>query len=298
MTTAVSRIDRWQRSHPIPAFAVAVIRKGGDDQAGALAGLIAYFAFLAIFPLLLVLVTVAGWVLANHPDLRDRLLNSALSQFPVVGTDLRANVGSINGRGWVVVLGLLGALWAGLGLGRGLQRAFDTVWVIPTEQRPLFVAARLRSLAIVAILGVTLVVGTVAAALLAGVGRANAIGRVGGAALTAVIILAAILALFRVLTPHEPWGVLWPGAVLATSGWLGLQALGAWFVSRVVHHAGNTYGVFAIVIGLLVWLSLLARLLVVAAEVNVVRARQLWPRSLLPPRPVAPTTSRRVGRQR
>jgi len=293
MSPSIASIDQWQRRHPVAAFGVAVIRKGGDDQAGALAGLVAYFAFLAIFPLLLVLVTVAGWALVDHPDLRDRLLDSALSQFPVVGTDLRANVGTIDGSGVVVALGLLAALWAGLGLGRGLQRAFDTVWAVPVSERPLFVAARLRSLAVVTILGATLVIGSGAAALLAGVGGASAPGRIAGAVLTIVVVLAALLVLFKVLSPQEPWSMLWPGALVATVGWLGLQLLGAWFVARVVGRAGNTYGVFAIVIGLLVWLSLLARLLVVAAEVNVVRARHLWPRSLLPPRP----TARRRGRQ-
>ena len=283
MMTLVTRLDQWQRRHRPAAFIVAVLRKGGDDGVGALAGLIAYFSFFAIFPLLLVLVTLTGWALSGNPDLRDRILDSALSQIPVIGTDLASNVNPIDGSPLVVVLGLLTALWAGLGVGRGLQRAFDTAWYVPRSERPLLVAARLRALGVVTILGLALVVGSAAAGVVAGIGSASVAGRAAGAVISVALVFAVLLGTFRVLTPTRPWSSLWPGAVVATVGWIVLQVLGAWFVDRVVRRAGDTYGVFAVVIGLLIWLSLLARLLVTAAEVNVVRALRLWPRSLLGP---------------
>ena len=61
---------------------------------------------------------------------------------------------------------------------------------------------------------------------------------------------------------------------------LALQSLGGWYVDRVIVDASAVYGTFAIVIGLLTWFWLVAHLLLMAAEVNVVRRWQLWPRAL------------------
>jgi membrane protein len=106
------------------------------------------------------------------------------------------------------------------------------------------------------------------------------------------VVAAAILGVFVVLTPSQPWSRLWVGALVATVGWAVLQVVGAWFVGRVVTRAGDTYGVFAVVIGLLVWLSLLARALVIGAEVNAVLRFRLWPRALLgPPMDAEPTAA-------
>ena len=269
---------------------VAVVRRAGDDRAGALAGLIAYYAFFSLFPLLLVLVTVVGWALAGDPALRDRVVDSAVSQFPAVGSDLRDNIGQLEGNGVALAIGLVTALWAGLGVGRGLQVASDTVWSVPIDERPLALAARLRALAVLIVLGTALLVGVVASGFAAGVGGAAPVGRSLGAIAALAAVGAALWATLRILAPRRSWADHLPGAVLAAVGWAVLQLVGTWFVDRVVRRAGGTYGVFAVVIGLLVWLSLLARLLVTAMELNVVRARRLWPRALLaPPRGTLPT---------
>src|SRR6202041_2637236 len=86
---------------------VAVWSKFKDDRAGNLAALIAYYAFAALFPLLLVLVTVLNIVLRNDPSLRDSLLNSALSQYPVIGPQIKSNLGSIGASGLPLVIGIV-----------------------------------------------------------------------------------------------------------------------------------------------------------------------------------------------
>ena len=82
------RLDAAQQKHPALGFPLAVLYKYVDDQGGYLAALIAYYAFLSLFPLLLLFSTILGWVLLGHPALRDQLMNSALSEFPVIGTQL------------------------------------------------------------------------------------------------------------------------------------------------------------------------------------------------------------------
>src|SRR5271168_4087194 len=88
--------DTLQQHHTWVAFPIAVWKKFGDDEAGNLAALIAYYAFFAIFPLLLVLVTVLDIVLKNDSGLRQRVLNAALTQYPVVGPDLEHSIGRLH----------------------------------------------------------------------------------------------------------------------------------------------------------------------------------------------------------
>jgi uncharacterized BrkB/YihY/UPF0761 family membrane protein len=63
-------VDELQQRRAWLAFPVAVWKKFGDDQAGNLAALVAYYAFVSIFPLLLVLVTVLSIALKHNPDLQ------------------------------------------------------------------------------------------------------------------------------------------------------------------------------------------------------------------------------------
>src|SRR5690349_13540864 len=98
------------------AFPYAVIKKFGDDQAGYLAALIAYYGFFSLFPLLLVFVSILGFVLHGNPSLQDQILNSALRNFPVIGPEITRNIHSVRGSGATLIIGALGTLWAGLGV--------------------------------------------------------------------------------------------------------------------------------------------------------------------------------------
>ena len=85
---AVGRVDRFQQSHVVPAFVFGVMKKFGDDSAGTLAALIAYYGFLSLFPLLLVLTTLLGLFFAHDAAMQHRILDSTVSQFPIVGNQL------------------------------------------------------------------------------------------------------------------------------------------------------------------------------------------------------------------
>jgi uncharacterized BrkB/YihY/UPF0761 family membrane protein len=101
----VRALDRFQRPRPWVAIPLAVVKRFGDCDAGNLAAAIAYYGFFSLFPLLMVLSSLAGYSLRDHPDLQQRLLDSALAQFPVVGAEIRTNVRSIQGSGLAVVIG-------------------------------------------------------------------------------------------------------------------------------------------------------------------------------------------------
>ena len=278
----VRAFDRLQRRRRALGFPVAVVRKFSDDRAGNLAALIAYYGFFSLFPLLLVLVTLLGYVLSDNPGLSKRIVTSAVAQFPVIGRDLQAH--ALGGSTAALAIGLVAAIWAGLGIALAGQRAMDDVWDVPRRRRRDFLMARLRGLLVLAVLGSLNVAITTAVGLLAG-GHSQGLGlRIGGIALSVALDVLLFWVVFRLLTPAAvPTRLLVPGIVLAGLAWALLQALGGIYVDRVVRRANATYGLFAIVIGLLSWLYLGAQLVLLAAEANVVRARRLWPRGLLEP---------------
>src|SRR6476469_9337548 len=84
MGALLRRLDAWQRRRAWAAFPFAVVKKFGEDQAGNLAALIAYYAFFSIFPLLLALSTILGFVLSGHPDWQQSIEHSAFAQLPLI----------------------------------------------------------------------------------------------------------------------------------------------------------------------------------------------------------------------
>src|SRR4051794_18962500 len=84
-------IDRRQQRTKGLSIVFAVIKKFGDDQAGGLAALVAYYAFFSIFPLLLVFVTVLGFVLQGDPSAQESVKSSVLGQFPIIGKQVQGH---------------------------------------------------------------------------------------------------------------------------------------------------------------------------------------------------------------
>jgi uncharacterized BrkB/YihY/UPF0761 family membrane protein len=101
----VRRVDRFQQRHAVVAFPWAVAQKFGNDRAGALATRIAYHGLFSVFPLLLLFTTALGFALDGHPDLRRDVLDSALGDFPIIGTQLRTGSTELTGSGGALVGG-------------------------------------------------------------------------------------------------------------------------------------------------------------------------------------------------
>lgn len=280
----MDRLDRLQRRHPAAGFPIAVIYKYVDDTGPFLSALITYYAFVSLFPLLLLSSTILSTVLAGNPELQDRLIDSALSQLPVVGEQLGDPQG-LSGGTIGVVVGILGALYGALGVAQAVQHAMNTAWTVPRNNRPNPILARGRSLLLLATAGLA-VVGTTALSTL-GTGAAGSLGMVVRALVlvASVLINAAVftfafrLATTRSLTVRD----VLPGALLAAVLWQVLQTFGVTYVSRVMDSASAVNGVFALVIGLLAFLYLAAVAGVLCIEINVVRVDRLYPRALLTP---------------
>lgn len=276
-----SRVDSFIRQDSIVGFLYAVFKKFGEDRAGQLAALVAYYGFFSLFPLLLVLITLLGIVLRGNPELQDSILQSALSQLPIIGEQIRENVRSISGSGVALALGIAGAVWAGLAGIKAMQNAMDTVWGVPFRSQPNVFKQLTRGTLMLFVLGGFTFVATGLAAVGTQEGAVSIGLRVVTFLASLLVDVVVFLLAFRILTVADvSWRDVFPGAAAAGVAWVILQTVGNYYVSRALTGASETYGFFGIVIGLLSWLYLASQVTLLAAEINPVLKHRLWPRSL------------------
>lgn len=272
--------DRWQQRIPVLAFPISVWLRYREDRGYEYAALLSYYGFFSVFPLLTVAVTIVGFLLADNPTLRDDLLDSVFARLPVVGEAMAGEIEGLDGNGVVLVVAIGFTLWAGIGVVRVAQDAFNTMWSISIMRWPSFFPKLFRALVALAVIGASFLVATIASGLATFAFDVPGLQRLVGIVVAVAINVAVLLIVLKVLTASPAgWRSLLPGAILGgVVMWL-LQLLGGIYVDRVILGASAVYGSFAMALGLLVWLSVLARVVLWAAEVNVVSTKRLWPRS-------------------
>ncbi|MGI4895170.1 MAG: YihY/virulence factor BrkB family protein [Janthinobacterium lividum] len=291
--TVGSRADAFQRRHPIISYPLAVVYKFFEDQGPYLAALIAYYGLLSLVPLTLLLSTTLGYVLSGNPGAQQAVLNSAVSQIPVIKDEL-GTPGRLGGGAFELVIGIAGALYGSLGVGLALQNAVNVAWSIPRNERPNPFKARVRALLLLATAGL-FVVGTT---VLSGV-SSKVVARLDDAlpqglpsdasvwltrAATTLLAVIGFLIAFHLAAAHRPRSrVVLPGAIAMGVLWQFLQYFGKGLVSLVEERSSVSNQVFTAVLGLIAFLFVASAVIVLCVEVDVVRVRRLYPRALLTP---------------
>jgi membrane protein len=277
----VRRFDRFQQSHKPLAILFAVIRKFSNDQGGNLAALISYYAFFSIFPLLLVFTTILGFVLQGDAHAQQSVTSSVLGQLPIINKSITTH--SLKGSVVGLVIGIVTSTLAGLGVTNASQNALDKVWAVPFKDRPNFWQARLRGLGLLLFLGVLFLVSTGASGLVSG-GFGGVGSKIIGYVVSLLVNALLFFAAFRFMTASSVSSrELRIGVGVAAVLWTIVQSVGGYYIGHVLKKSSGTYGPFALVIALLVWLHLGAQITLYSAELNVVLKHKLWPRSLMGP---------------
>ncbi len=267
------RLVAWRERSTAIDFLIETIDAYTRHRTGRNASLLAYMGILTVFPLLLAATTVLGIVLEGNADLQERIIDSALSQIPIVGSQLQANQGQLPSDWWALAIGLAGATWGSLRAFVAMQTALDDIWEIETG-RDNFVFQRLR-----AFIGIGVIflaqLGSVVLASLVGHAGLPRIGQflltIGGLALNTVIVAA----MYRFLTSYDTtWRLVWPGAVVTGVLFTVLQLLGTNIMSRQFDNANEVYGAFGGIIALAAWISLHGLIALVGAEINATRQRR------------------------
>lgn len=280
---AIRRVDAVQQRHNAPAFVFGLIKKYGDDNGGVLVANLAHSAFVSLFPLLLVLVTLLGLVASNDPAVRHQVLKAVADQVPIIGNQLTGNVQQLRRSSIIgLAVGLIVLIWGTTGLAQAGLFAMEQVWNLPGPARPGYFQRLGRALVFLAVLGFGVAVTTLLTSL--GLyGHGPGVLAVAGVIAVVAANIGMYFIAFRVLTPKGvPARKLVPGAAAGGLAWTALQALGAYVVGHL-RDTNAVYGAFATVLVLLAWISLSAGITVYAAELNVVLARRLWPRSIVQP---------------
>lgn len=242
-------------------------------QSSRNAWLLAFFGFLSLFPLMLAATTILGFLLQDNEELQQRILDGALDSIPVIGQTLADDPTSLSGNWWALLVGLGGALWSATRAFVSMQMALDDVWEVDIDDRASMPAQRAKSLLGIVVIGVAqlagLVLGTVVAANLPLGGRLALFGS------ATAINMVVLVFMFIWLTSATPgWRDVWPGALGAGLAITVLQHYGTDIVMRIARNAGETYGSFALVLGLVTWLSLLAISTLMCAELNAALMRR------------------------
>jgi YihY family inner membrane protein len=277
------RADAAQQRHRPTAFVFGVVKKFGDDNGGVLVTNLAYAAFVSIFPLLLILVTILVNVAATDPALRNEVISGATTQFPLIGKQLASNIHVLRRSTAVsLTVGLLLLVWGVIRLAQAGLFAMEQVWNLPGPARPGYVPRLGRSAEFLGLLALGVAISTLLAGLVTYGHHALAF-RMLAQVLAAVANIALYFLGFRVLTPMgvRPRQLL-AGAVAGGIFWTLLQALGAYLVHHYLR-SDSVYGIFATVLGLVAWIYFGVQGTVYAAEINVVLARRLWPRAIVQP---------------
>ncbi len=283
----VSGVDRTQRRFTPLSFPLAVIYKFFDDQGNYLAAAMTYYAFIAIFPLLLLASSIFGFILQGNPDLQDQVLNSALATFPIIGDQLGRPEG-LTGSTGAVIVGTLAAIYGALGLGQSIQNVMATAWAIPRNSRPNPLLLRLKSLLILAFSGLAVIGLSVMSALGANTevfsDRTNSTIRMLIQVATVLVVGLVLTGLFRFAAARSHRVTLAvPGAFTVAILWQALQYGGTVYATRVLGETSALNKTFGLVLGLMGLIYIASVVAMLGIEVNVVLARRLWPRALLTP---------------
>jgi len=277
----LDRLDARLQRHRPTAVLSAVLGKWYDDGAGRLANLVAYAAFLAVFPLLLILLTLVEILLVGHTRVQQDVVDAALRQFPAIGSELRANITGLGDRSATfLVVVLVWLVYGCLRLSRNAQILMATVWSVPREALPTLGRWLPRALGFLVVLGVGFVVGGALSGLgtFGGLGPASALVGFAGSLGVNVVMFWAGFAI--VLTVPDRRQSMWRGALVAGIGWTLLQFVDTLLVNHELRHYRTLYGAFATFIVLVWWIGLGTLLTAFAAELDVVLQRRLWPRPL------------------
>lgn len=280
---AIRKVDAAQRRFRPSAFVFGVVKKYGDDNGGVLVANLTHAAFVSIFPLLLVLVTILGLVAANDETFRQDAVNAVANQVPLIGKTLAGNVTQLKRSSLIgLIVGIVSLIWGSTGLAQAGLFTMSQVWNLPGPARPGYLPRLVRAMLFLGLLGLDVAV-TMTLASLSTYGHHTLALVIVAEVAEAIVNAGMYIAGFRILTAHGvPTRNLVPGAVTAGILWTVLQVVGTYFVHHYLH-SDSVYGVFATVLGLVAWLYLAAEITVYCAEINVVLARRLWPRSIVQP---------------
>jgi YihY family inner membrane protein len=276
----IDGVDKFQQRHPAIALPYAIIKKYGDDDGGYQAALITYYGFLSIFPLMLVLLTLAQIMFHNDAVVKQEVAEGIGHFFPLLGQQLQENVHSLHGAGVGLVVGIILTLYGARGAADAFRHALNDIWQVPRMRRAGFPKNLLSSLIIMLAIGTGFIATAAVSSFSAALGHAVWI-KIAVNIIGFLVVLAVFIFVGRTATSRKvPIKDMLVGSTFAAVIIQLLLTFGSITVAHQFKNFDNLYGTFAVVLGMLFWIYLLAQVIVYAAEIDSVRHLKLWPRAI------------------
>jgi membrane protein len=220
--------------------------------------------FLGLFPLILVGVSIVGFLQAGDTAFASRVIENLGLTGDAADQLEHAIETAANSRQATTILGLAGLLWAGLGVTSAFRLAFNRAWQVDDRGFKDRLAGLLWFLGIGALF-------LASAAVVASLHWLPAFAGIVAVAVGVALGFVLFLWSARTLTHVDVgWRAHVPGAVVGGVGLVALQIVGAFVVPRMVASASALWGTLGVVFALLAWLLFFGRLVVYAAIVSVV----------------------------
>ena len=284
MTEWVAKARR--RTHPKmlarnrPLFVTwRLVQTMRANDATHMAAGVAYYAVFSLFPLVMGMVSVAGFLMSS-PEIQGKLLAYLSDNLPGTKFLTTDNLGELVELWGALGIGaIIGLIWATNGLFAAINRAVNRAWRIPRE-RPFFIA-KPRQLALafaVIILFLTSAFATSVVEVLVEPGRdlgipglSNFLDMGGAEGMLRATSFAATFSVFLLLYKFAPdcktyWRYVWTGAVVAAVLFEAGKALFAWYLETIALYT-EIYGSVASMVVLLTWIYLSSMILILGAEV-------------------------------
>jgi membrane protein len=267
--------ERW----PLVDHAVRTQQHYGKVNGSGLAGSVTYYAFLSFFPILALAFFVVGYISKLYPDARDNLVSAVGTLLPhILGNgDGEIRLSSVqSAAGTAGLFGAIGLLYSGLGWLSGMRSALETAFDMPRSEQPSFVIGKLRDLASLGTIGLTLLASVAVTGIvtgsstwvldLVGLGHDLAwIVRVLGSLVGLAANTLLFYTLFRLLArPPTPRRALWQGAVLGAIGFELLKLASTLLLAST--RGKPAFQALGIALILVIWINYFSRVVMYAAS--------------------------------
>lgn len=271
--TSHPKVHQARRRWPVADLAVETLDGWRLHLTSRNAAVLTYFGFLSVFPLFMSATAVLGIVLSGNERLQQEILDTAVAQIPVIGSQIQEQSGELDGNWWTLAIGLGIALWAATRAFAGLHMASDDAWEVHVDDRDGLPVKRLKALLAIVIIG-TGIIGATVVSSIASVADLHITSRLLLVLGTLAINFGMLASMMKAINSAPvTWSMVWPGATIAAIGFTVLQFGGTLIVTRFLSSASDTAGVFAGVFALMAWLNLHAMISLAATELNAARWR-------------------------
>jgi len=279
MKQLIKRLDNFQYRHRLFGFVVAVVVHYAQDGAGRQALLITYYMFLSLFPLLLILSLFSHLLNSVDASAAHSLIHSATNYFPIVGQQLNKIAHSSSDSLSAMIAAGLVAIYGVRGVAMIFMATVNEIWGVTKDNQRRNLDKWLRGLMVVIIGGFGFITTSIIISWAVGQQSHGNLFTAFIFILSSLLLCLVFGSILKISLPKN-FNIkrLLSGAIAMALALALLQLLGGFIVTHELRHYTDIYTtLFGAALGLIAWIYIVTRVLILSIEVTVVIDRNLWP---------------------